>query len=295
MKKIRYVPYGYAVRNGLTIIATDEARIVREIFEQYIDGASLKDIAEDLTAKQIPYTEKTTTWDKARIARIIDNAKYTGTAEYEPIIEEETYEYALNVKTARQRGSAESVCHGIDTIRDRIRCGECGSMMMRRTCQKCKIRESWTCTNPKCGMRIRIADRTLLEKVQTILNRIIRNTALLIPCERSKKDFETPEIGELKTLLNREMERDTPNEDRIISLIQGIASAEYQHSDAKDEIAIRLARQQMEMQKESDVFQPPIFQNIAKMIVLYKDGTIAVNTKTEAKIKEIADGSQEDT
>lgn len=78
MKKIRYIPYGYTMRNGRTVISNEKAEVIREIFKAYLDGASLKAIAEELTGRQIPYTQKTTTWDKARIARIIDNAKYVG-------------------------------------------------------------------------------------------------------------------------------------------------------------------------------------------------------------------------
>ena len=89
MKKIRYIPYGYTMRNGRTVISTEEAEIIQEIFKAYLDGASLKAIAEELTGRQIPYTQRTTTWDKARIARIIDNAKYIGTEEYDPIIDED--------------------------------------------------------------------------------------------------------------------------------------------------------------------------------------------------------------
>ena len=32
MKKIRYIPYGYTMRNGRTVIAQDEATVIREIF-----------------------------------------------------------------------------------------------------------------------------------------------------------------------------------------------------------------------------------------------------------------------
>ena len=63
MKKIRYLPFGYTIRNGHTVIEQQEADIVRNIFKAYIQGASLKEIAEDLTAKKIPYTERTCVWD----------------------------------------------------------------------------------------------------------------------------------------------------------------------------------------------------------------------------------------
>ena len=49
MKKIRYIPYGYTMRNGRTVIAQDEATVIREIFSAYINGASLQSIAELLT------------------------------------------------------------------------------------------------------------------------------------------------------------------------------------------------------------------------------------------------------
>ena len=52
MKKIRYLPFGYTIRNGHTVVEQQEADIVRNIFKAYIQGASLKEIAEDLTAKQ---------------------------------------------------------------------------------------------------------------------------------------------------------------------------------------------------------------------------------------------------
>ena len=76
MKKTRFIPYGYTMRNGQIIIEHREADIIRYIFDEYIKGASLKTLAEELTARRVPYTEKTEVWDKARIARIIDNAKY---------------------------------------------------------------------------------------------------------------------------------------------------------------------------------------------------------------------------
>lgn len=52
MKQSRFIPYGYTMRNGKTIIEHSEADIIKEIFKEYISGASLKDIAESLTARK---------------------------------------------------------------------------------------------------------------------------------------------------------------------------------------------------------------------------------------------------
>ena len=158
MKKTRFIPYGYTMRNGRTVIEHGEADIIRYIFDEYIKGASLKDLAEELTARKVPYTEKTEVWDKARIARIIDNAKYTGSEIYDPIIDEDTFEEAAAAKAARLRNQTVSECEGITLMRDRIRCGQCGAPMVRHICSKRKVKESWTCANDACGCRVRISD-----------------------------------------------------------------------------------------------------------------------------------------
>ena len=58
MKKTRYIPYGYSIRDGKTIIDHDEAKVIQKIFDSYVNGDSLKDIAESLTAQKLPYTER---------------------------------------------------------------------------------------------------------------------------------------------------------------------------------------------------------------------------------------------
>jgi ferredoxin-like protein FixX len=173
MKKIRYIPYGYTIRNGRTVIEHTEADVIREIFDAYIAGASLKAIAEELTGRKIPYSERTDTWDKARIARIIDNAKYTGDEEYDSIIDETLYETATSLKTARQRNTFEKDSTAINLLRDYVRCQECGAPMKRRVSAKHRIRESWMCTNDECGIMVRIGDTQLLEMINVLMNRII--------------------------------------------------------------------------------------------------------------------------
>ena len=88
------------------------------------------------------------------------------------------YEEAAAVKTARQRNTFEKNLEGLDLLRDLVRCAECGAPMRRRVSSKHRIRESWDCTNPDCGQRIRISDTHLLEKVTILMNRIIANSYL---------------------------------------------------------------------------------------------------------------------
>ena len=52
----RYIPYGYKFEAGQPIPHPDESQIVREIFDRYCTGDSLKVIAEDLTHRQVEYS-----------------------------------------------------------------------------------------------------------------------------------------------------------------------------------------------------------------------------------------------
>lgn len=286
MKKTRYIPYGYTIRNGITVIDRNEAEVVRDIFRKYIDGASLKELADELSARQIPYTEKNTEWDKARIARIIDNAKYIGEADYEPIIEADTYRLAVDTKTARKRNQMDNAVTGIEKLRNRMRCSVCGSMLIRRTCQQCRIRESWNCTNPDCGMHVRISDKQLLEKVNIIMNRIIRNKELLNATTESLKPSDSPAGQDLRILLDQEMKREKFSEETVMSLISGIAAERYRCENPENKIALILMKKRVEGFKEQDGFQETLFNEIAKEVLLDETGQIRVITKTEAEIQE---------
>jgi hypothetical protein len=294
MKKIRYIPYGYTIRNGNTIVEHKEADVIREIFEAYIQGSSLKAIAEELTGRRIPYSEKTDIWDKARIARIIDNAKYIGDGDYDPIIDEAIYETAVNLKTARQRNTFEKDCETIAILRDCVRCGKCGAPMKRRVSTKHRIRESWMCTNDMCGFMVRISDTQLLEKINVLLNRIISNTKLLIP-RQSKRAEMSPAVQKLNNEICLELERDNPNEDLIIAKTVGMASQIYRESEAKLNIAASIARKRAEMMSPQEELQASYFTDLVSYIVLDDAGMLRLHTKTDTEIGDENHASNPDT
>ena len=286
MKKNRYIPYGYTIRNGKTVVAQEEAMIIREIFHRYISGASLKDIADELTVNGIPYTEKTSVWDKARIARIIENAKYLGTEEYDPIIEEDIYENALACKEARRQISTIEHYDGIKQIANYVKCEKCGYPMMRKVTAKNRIKESWTCQNPECGIRVRIRDGMLLEKINILLNRIIENNRLLLPKEPRQPNHTSLPIQRLLNEMNSELSRDDPNEDLILQKIREIAQERYRSSDANQMLAVRILRQRAERMTPQEDFNADVFHELISHLTLDEYGYITLHTKTESEITE---------
>ena len=285
MKKNRFIPYGYTMRNGRTVIEHSEADIIREIFSLYIDGASLKNIAENLTARKVPYTEKNDVWDKARIARILDNAKYTGDGEYDPIIDETTYEVAGSAKAARQRKQIRQENEGISLLRSHVKCASCGWPMAHRLNSKAQNPESWVCTNAGCGIRVKISDGDLLMKLNLLMNRIIENNELMLPRTKTRRK-DSAAVTALQADIERELERQHPSEVYITEKLGEIASQLYRESQAKDMVVAQIARKRVSMMEPQKSFHCRYFSDMIAYITLSRDGKVTVHTKTDTDIGE---------
>lgn len=285
MKKTRFIPYGYTIRDGRTIIEHTEADVIRQIFNDYINGASLKEIAEDLTARCIPYTEKASVWDKARIARIIDNAKYIGFDDYDPIIDEEIYEEAVNAKIARQRGVVERECEAINLLRNRVKCATCGSPMVRRICSKNRIKESWSCTNNECECRVRISDADLIQKITIIINRIIANTELMLPKPKFKPQ-DSPTVERYQADIINELSRERPSEEYVVARIRDIATELYKETQAQKMIIAQIARKRALLMEPQSTFNSEYFSDLIAYVSLDGSGKVTLHTKTETDVEE---------
>ena len=289
MKKTRYVPYGYTVRDGKTVVDHEEAKIIRNIFDSYINGDSLKVIADLLTQNEIPYTEKSTVWDKARIARIIENPKYMGTEEYAPIIDEEVYENALACKRARNTNTQAYNSEAIRAIRDHIKCGCCGQPMIRRIAARNRIKESWMCSNPECGMRIRMRDTTLLEKLTILINRIIENNNLLTSKEIADANINTPASQSLITTIENKLRMPDHSEDEVLDKIRELVRERYTYSNATKMNELRLAKNRVSMMTLQEEFNVGYFEDLIKYITIDELGIVTLHTKTDAEITERID------
>ena len=73
----RKLPFGYQMRMGESVRREPEAKAVQDIFLQYTLGASLKEIAEQMS-KTGPTYDTGKSWNKNMLARILENPKYTG-------------------------------------------------------------------------------------------------------------------------------------------------------------------------------------------------------------------------
>jgi len=276
MLKNRYIPYGYTMENGDIVIEQNEAKTIRYIFETYIAGATLKDIADRLTAQQVVYSEKKTEWNKARVMRILDNVKYLGDETFPQIIDERLFAEASRQKTARQKTTPADSEQEIHVLKGYIVCGKCGCVMKRRVEKKCKYKERWYCSNPECDNNVHIRDTVILKKVQTLTMRMVEDD--YTPEERKMPSTDTSDTLRIKSELEDELNRPNINAQRALELCIELVQTQYEGIQSIPGIRANLS--------EGKETLSQLLERMVDKIILYEDGAAELVTKTNIKIKE---------
>ena len=83
--KLRTIPFGYKMEQGEIVLHTEEADIVRGIYNHYIDGCSYNAITKRLNDDGIQY-HPGAVWNKHMVKRILESRRYLGEQGYPPII-----------------------------------------------------------------------------------------------------------------------------------------------------------------------------------------------------------------
>ena len=276
MLKNRYIPYGYTMENGDIVIEQNEAKIIRYIFETYIAGDTLKDIADRLTAQQVVYSEKKTEWNKARVMRILDNVKYLGDETFPQIIDERLFAEASRQKTARQKTTPADSEQEIHVLKGYIVCGKCGCVMKRRVEKKCKYKERWYCSNPECDNNVHIRDTVILKKVQTLTMRMVEGN--YTPEERKMPSTDTSDTLRIKSELEDELSRPNINAQRALELCIELVQTQYEGIQSIPGIRANL--------NEGKETLSQLLERTVDKIILYEDGAAELVTKSNIRIKE---------
>lgn len=100
MASNRKLPFGYRMERGTVIEHPVEAEAVREIFQRYLAGASYAALVEHLRDAGPAY-DADKLWNKNMVARILENAKYTGCGDFPAVIPAEDFQRAQAQKTER--------------------------------------------------------------------------------------------------------------------------------------------------------------------------------------------------
>ena len=177
MAKNRTIPFGYCMKNGEITTEPKEVYAVVAIFDEYLEGRSLSEIAKLMQSEKIRYNAISDKWNKNMVKRIIENEKYLGTDKYPQIIDDDTFRLA-NEKRVRKATTLDLIPDDLQEIRKRTYCSECGHRLSRIGGNS--KYEHWDCRNPDCyKLEYRLTDQMIIGAVLTVLNSAIANPSLL--------------------------------------------------------------------------------------------------------------------
>jgi len=191
MKSHRNIPFGYMMRGGEIVLHPAESAAVKQVFEMYLNGSSLKSIAAAMT---VPYNIDKS-WNKNMVSRILENEKYIGADGYPAVIELEMFSKANEIK---QRKAAACVC--TDEKKKYLR----------------RLVSGGSSLTDSEGEGLLVS----------ILNRLIVKPRLVAP-DRLPEYAPTAEIMEMEQRLAVMMQDAAADFDEITKLIDDTAAAKY--------------------------------------------------------------------
>ena len=107
MASNRKLPFGYRMEQGEIKEHPVEAEAVRDIFRRYLAGTSFAALAEHLHDDGPAY-DGDKPWNKNMVARILENAKYTGSGGFPVLVPEEDFQRAQAQRKNRTTPSSKT-------------------------------------------------------------------------------------------------------------------------------------------------------------------------------------------
>ncbi len=225
MAKNRTIPFGYCMRNGKITADFMESKAVIRIFEEYLNGSSLLQIAKLMESEKIRYTVDSERWNKNMVKRIIENEKYLGNGKYPQIIDEETFKIA-NKKRVQKATSVCVISEELQEIRNRTYCSECGHRLSRIG-GNCRC-EKWDCRNPDCyRLEYQLTDQMIIGAVLTVMNAVIANPNLIENNSEISTYSPTAVVIRKQNEINQMIDSVQIDFDRIKSEIFRLAQMKY--------------------------------------------------------------------
>lgn len=215
-----HMPYGYRKEDTKMVIVEDEARVVRLIFRECINGKTTNEIARELTEAKVPKADGTTEWQGCAIRYMLKNVTYMGDVllqksysagfpfkrkknygelnqyyvkDYCPaIVSKETFAEAnriLEIRGKKAKGSNNEERKEI-FLSNMVFCDECKQKLVR-----IKFNESWSCqehSRRKHDNRVApLTDKKIREGFVVCYNRLSANVEnVLVPIIKQAQEYK---------------------------------------------------------------------------------------------------------
>ena len=281
--KNRMLPFGYTYNHGAVAVNAGEAAVLAEIFERYLSGSSLLQIARELNARRVPYAPGIENWNKARLMRMLEDPRYTGNGEFPQLLSKEHAAELKRIKAARNTQSAIDRAQPVYHLCVPILCPNCGSPMGRRSNRECRIPQRWACKNPQCHTWIGITDEALLGEITDLLNDVIAHPERL----QATAGAFTPSVAvqKLEAEIRQTLERGTFDKAALRQKILDCAARKY--SEIEDTAYLTEAlKAELEQSSPLSAYSEALTRRCVRAIRLQADATVClalVNGQTIGK------------
>ncbi len=274
-------PYGYILDNGRLIINHDQAEIVKMIYQWYLSGMGITQIAKKLSEICIPTMRDNERWKPCTIRHILSNERYIGDSlfqkfystdtlpvrlvenkgerdqflvksTHEPIITRGTFERVQEIFKEREkqyyRGS------GLKTVlTSMIKCNCCGSSYKRKVNRG---KYYWTCKNHDinaeyCNSNV-ISEEMIKHAFISMCNKLIQhNREILLPLRSSLQELNIRRFsGNAQIIDIHKKIADIKEQRHVISRLRkkGFMD-EKKYNEKLTELESQLSRQERELKK----------------------------------------------
>jgi DNA invertase Pin-like site-specific DNA recombinase len=250
-----FAPFGYTIIDKKLVIHKENAKLVRTIYDMFINTENIKHICNTLNDLGIKST-RGKLWGRKTIKLILTNKTYIGYVKngdtyykglHEPIIDKKTFEKVQKIWEYRDKHFAkckEQVQHN-HWLRGILKCGKCGYGMyyFKRKDRDYAIFQCGGYTHGRCDSHYLRVDET--EKV--IIEQIMQDFTKKVDIDISKKDNNSEYDVALTNLKLLKKKLDRIKE----SYINGIDTLEeYKENKKKIQQQIDIANNKIEKLKE---------------------------------------------
>ncbi len=250
--------YGYDLVDGNFVVNKKEAKVIKKIFEMYVNGSESGEIAKYLNQKKIP-TANGAKWSVGRIRNYIINEVYVGDLlqgksksirvngttkqiktndseqiliqnHHEAIVSRELFEKANKLLVQRATPKSKS----INLFPNKINCGLCGSAMT--VSQKKDHAKYYKCCNKKntkCSSKMTRED-ILIEAFQTSIIKLLKTKNK----ENNFIDYKKliQEKSSIENKININLKKQTVLMDNYMNKVINIGKYKHELSVLNDEL-----------------------------------------------------------
>ena len=266
MKKIRYFLFGYQIVQGKIVAKTSEKELVAEIYQKYLQGWSIKQLALYAEQSGVPYRENSNGWNKNMITRILEDERYWNGNTYPPIISKEIADKVVQLKRSKVAPYS-----GALFIQKKLVCPSCRQGITRNSRKKPKI--FWDCK--QCGRRFGpIADNELQQAVTEKLLAVCRNPQMAEPDQQPTNSLSI-QAARLTNEINQLLDQREVDTNRLLPLILECAAEKYMTCSVKesDHLTIKIKALFQEHSNDEELNRE-LFEQTIKQVILQPDGSI---------------------